>query len=127
VERQRQRNDRLGRKWPFEHRRKILRRCSGSDTHANTFSDANRYSYADGHCERYTHGNPEDRSHAKSSADARTAPIAPQHQDRGGGSGRNATLSRCEAGAVSPARNLLKTREFFFHFGVPLHKLGGLR
>ena len=30
----------------FEHRRQILRRCSESDTHANTFSDPNRDSYS---------------------------------------------------------------------------------
>ena len=50
-----QRNDRLGRAYYgpyiFEHRRKILRRYSGSDTHANTFSDPNRDSYADGDCD----------------------------------------------------------------------------
>ena len=38
----RQRNDRLGRRddGNLEHRRQILRRCTESDTHANTFSDA---------------------------------------------------------------------------------------
>ena len=34
----------------FKHRRQILRRCTESDTHANTFSDPNRDSYADGNC-----------------------------------------------------------------------------
>ncbi len=34
----------------FEHRRQILRRCTESDTHANTFSDPNRDSYADSNC-----------------------------------------------------------------------------
>jgi hypothetical protein len=44
----RQRNDRLGRAtswYPFEHRRKILRVCTESDTHANIFSQPNRDSY----------------------------------------------------------------------------------
>ena len=70
----------------FEHRRQILRRCTESDTHANTFSDPNRDSYADsnsygncnsnGNCNAYgyTYINPEDRSHAKNSADASTSP-----------------------------------------------------
>jgi hypothetical protein len=53
----RHRNDRLGRQLRFEHRREILRRCSESDTHANTFSDPNRDSHTNGHCnsnaERY--------------------------------------------------------------------------
>ena len=34
----------------IEHWRQILRRCTESDTHANTFSDPNRDSYADGNC-----------------------------------------------------------------------------
>lgn len=55
----RQRNDRLGRQ-RFEHRRQILRRCRGSDAHANAYSDLNRDSYADGNsnCNRHsnTHG-----------------------------------------------------------------------
>ena len=34
----------------FQHRREILRRCTESDTHANTFSDPNRDSYGDSNC-----------------------------------------------------------------------------
>jgi hypothetical protein len=55
------------------------------DTHANSFSDPNRDSYTHGNCNSnaygYTHddgetyANPEDCSHAKNSADARTAPM----------------------------------------------------
>ena len=48
-----QRNDRLGWTTPwrhFEHRRKILRRCTEPDTYAHTFSDSNRNSYADSNC-----------------------------------------------------------------------------
>jgi hypothetical protein len=78
-----------------------LRRCRGSDTHANAFSEpnsdrdgdcnshSNAYSYTDGHGEcnsnadGYAHGysetytNPEDRSHAKIPAHARTSPVGP--------------------------------------------------
>ena len=59
-----QRDDRLGRRG-LKHRREILRRCTESDTHANTFSDPNRdgythtnsntHGYADG--DRYSDGN----------------------------------------------------------------------
>ena len=48
MERQRNENDCVGRR--FEHWRQILRRCRGSDTHANTFFDPNRDSYAHGNC-----------------------------------------------------------------------------
>ena len=55
MEPQRKRNDRLGRNrrqfQQVEHRRKILRRWTESDTHAHTFSDPNRDSYADGNCD----------------------------------------------------------------------------
>ena len=44
----------------FEHRRQILRRCTESDTHANTFSDPNRDCYADGDCN--AHGNRDGNS-----------------------------------------------------------------
>ena len=54
MDRQRNDNDRLGRQ-RFEHRRQILRRCTESDTDANTFSDANCNSYTDGNSN--THGN----------------------------------------------------------------------
>jgi hypothetical protein len=84
----RQPNDRLGRKWRrqrLEYRRKILRAIrSTTDTHSNSYRDPNRdshsygnsnaYSYTYGYGETYT--NPEDRSHAKSSAHARTAPMS---------------------------------------------------
>jgi hypothetical protein len=51
VDVDRQRNDRLGRRGRqcFKHRRQILRRCRGSDTNANTFSDPNRDSHTDVH------------------------------------------------------------------------------
>ena len=55
----RQRNDRLGRKdehYLAKHRRKILRRCTESDTHANTFSDPNRDSYGKCNCNSNTYG-----------------------------------------------------------------------
>ncbi len=75
---------------PFEHRRKILRRWTESNTHTNIFSvpnrDSNKYSNGDcnynrnayGHtyCYDQTYTNPKDRSHAKSAADARTATLA---------------------------------------------------
>lgn len=65
MDRHRQRNDCLGwsRRRLFQHRRQILRRCSGSDTHANTFSDSDRDRYANSHSNgncnayAYTHGN----------------------------------------------------------------------
>jgi hypothetical protein len=60
----RQRNDRLGRigrRQCFEHRRQILRRCSGSDTHANIFSDPN--------CDSYAHGNCNGNGNSDSDAD----------------------------------------------------------
>jgi len=41
----------------FKHRRKILRRCTESDTHANTFSDPHRYGYGDGNCNAYGNNN----------------------------------------------------------------------
>ena len=67
----RQRNDRLGRKdehYLAKRRRQILRHCTESDTHANTFSDPNRDSYA--HGDRYSDGN----GHAEVSTDAASAP-----------------------------------------------------
>jgi hypothetical protein len=64
--------------WPFRQRRKVLRRCSGSDTHANTFSDPNRDSYSDGNCNSnaygYTHRYSE--LHAQVSTHAAAAPDA---------------------------------------------------
>ena len=75
----RQRNDRLGRKdehYLAKHRRQILRRCTESDTHANTFCDANRDSYSDGNCNSnaygYTYGYSE--LHAQVSTHAAAAP-----------------------------------------------------
>ena len=83
----RQRNDRLGRSWRrrlFEHWRKIRRRWTESDTHANTFSDPNRDSnahgncngngYRDCNCNAYgdTHGYSE--LHAQVSTDAAATP-----------------------------------------------------
>ena len=89
----------------FRHWREILRRWTEPDTNANTYSDPNRDSYADsnsdcnansyadgdrysdgygygdgdrfsdGNCNGNTHGNPENRSHVKTSADARTAAV----------------------------------------------------
>jgi hypothetical protein len=60
-----------------KHRRQILRRCTESDTNANTFSDPNRDSYSDCNSNTYgyTYSNAEDRSHAKTSADACAAAI----------------------------------------------------
>jgi hypothetical protein len=45
------------RRHQFQHRRQILRCCTESDTHANTFSDpiCDANSYADGN--RYSDGN----------------------------------------------------------------------
>jgi hypothetical protein len=57
-----------------KYRRKILRLWSGSDTHANTFSDPNRDSYADGNCNCNTYGYSE--LHAEVSTDAAAAPDA---------------------------------------------------
>ena len=75
-----QRNDRLGRSYRrrlrFEHRRQILRRCTESDTHANTFFNPNRDSYADGHCNSNAYGYSELHSHAEVSTDAAAAPDA---------------------------------------------------
>jgi len=83
VGRKRNENDRLGRSYRrrrrFEHWRKILRRWTEPNTHANTFSDANRDSYGDGYsnsnADGYSYSNAEDRSHAKTSADARAASV----------------------------------------------------
>jgi hypothetical protein len=85
----RQRNDRLGRKdehYLAKHRRKILRRCTESDTHADTFCNPNRDSYANSHSNgncnayAYTHGNSEldaqPDCHAEVSTDAAAAPHA---------------------------------------------------
>ncbi len=49
----RDRNDRLGRRQRFEHRRQILRLWSGSNADANIFSDPNR----DSHSHGYAHGD----------------------------------------------------------------------
>jgi len=71
----RQRNDCLGRcrfGRRCEHRRKILRCCRGSDTHANTFSDPNRDSYADNNCDSNAYGYSE--LHAEVSTDAAATP-----------------------------------------------------
>jgi hypothetical protein len=105
----RQRNDRLGRAtpwYPFEHRRKILRLCTESDTHANRFSQPNRDSYpnrdrndnsnANGNCDCYaysdgnTYSNTEryretqsdsaaapDSGTATITADGRVHPVSP--------------------------------------------------
>jgi hypothetical protein len=87
----RERNDCLGRRGrqrQFEHWRQILRRCRGSDTHANTFSDSDRDRYADGNgnangdtnshsngnCNSNTHGYSE--LHAEVSTHAAAAPDA---------------------------------------------------
>ena len=64
----------------FEHRRQILRRCTVSDTHANTFSDPNRDSYTDGNCNA-THGDATatptaTASPRRGSTDAAAAPDA---------------------------------------------------
>ena len=74
-----QRNDRLGRKdehYLAKHRRQILRRCTKSDTHANTFSDPNRDSYANGNpnSDSYSDGNC--NSNAEAQTDAAAAPDA---------------------------------------------------
>jgi hypothetical protein len=78
VGRQRNDDDCLGRNYwrrlRFEHRRKILRPCIGSDTHANTFSDPNRDSYADNNCDSNAYGYSE--LHAEVSTDAAAAPDA---------------------------------------------------
>jgi hypothetical protein len=92
----RQWNDRLGRsgnwEYRFKHRRKILRLWSGSDTHANTFSDPNSDSYADGNCDTdanadsdgdcngngnaYGYSNGYSELHAQVSTDSETSPDA---------------------------------------------------
>jgi hypothetical protein len=67
----------------LQHGREILRRFTESDTYANSFSNPNRDRYADRDCngDSNTHGygetytNPEDRSHVKSSADARASTL----------------------------------------------------
>jgi hypothetical protein len=67
----RQRNDCLGRcrfGRRCEHRRKILRCCRGSDTHANTFSDPNRDSYADCNCNGYGDRNANNNINSYSTA-----------------------------------------------------------
>ena len=68
----RHRNDRLGRRLRFEHRREILRHCTEPDTHANTFSDPNRDSYADNNCDSNAYGYSE--LHAQVSTHAEAAP-----------------------------------------------------
>jgi hypothetical protein len=66
----------------YQHRREVLRRCTESDTHANTFSDSDRDSYTDGNCNGDCncngdgYGHSEFHSHAESSTDSRTAAIA---------------------------------------------------
>jgi hypothetical protein len=82
----RQRNDRLGRRcWRVpapacQHRRQILRCCTGSDTYANTFSDSNRDSYSDGNSNSDAYGNfdPMHRemfTHAAAAPDAGTSTL----------------------------------------------------
>ncbi len=89
MDRQRnQRNDRLGRGrlwWPFRQRRKVLRRYTESNTHANTFSDPNRDSYSDsyGDCNcnayGYSHGycelNAQVSTYAAAAPDSGTSAI----------------------------------------------------
>ena len=77
-----QRNDRLGRGrlwWPFKHRRKILRRCTESDTHANTFSDPNRDSYGDSNCnangDTTSDQRPRSHTYAAAAPDAGTSTL----------------------------------------------------
>ena len=59
-----------------KYRRKILRLWSGSDTHANTFSDGKRDSYADCNCNAYGHSNSDSYTelHAEVSTHAAAAP-----------------------------------------------------
>ena len=59
-----------------KYRRKILRRWTESDTHANTFSDPNRDSYTDGNgdCNCNAYGYSELHPHAEVSTDAAAAP-----------------------------------------------------
>ena len=77
----RERNDCLGRRGrqrQFEHWRQILRRCRESDTHANTFADPNRDSYADAdgncNCDTYGYTHSYSELHAEVSTDAAAAP-----------------------------------------------------
>ena len=60
----RQRNDRLGWSWRrqlFQHRRQILRGCSGSDTHANIYlntnGDRDRDTYSHNNCDSDSYGD----------------------------------------------------------------------
>ena len=61
---------------------KILRRCTESDTNANTLCDSNHDSYTDGNCNTngYIHGysdlHAQADSHAKVCADSETSPDA---------------------------------------------------
>jgi hypothetical protein len=73
-----QRNDCVGRKrrHQFQHRRQILRCCTESDTHANTFSDPNSDSYAHCNCNSNAHGYRELHAHAEVCADSETSPDA---------------------------------------------------
>jgi hypothetical protein len=68
-------------KWgySFKHGWQILRRCTESDTHANTFSDPNRHSYADGDGNCNSDGKPESYSHAQGASNS-TAPALTTHK-----------------------------------------------
>ena len=52
-----------------------MRRCTESDTHANTFSDPNRDSYADGNSNSNTERYCETYSDSAASPHARTTPL----------------------------------------------------
>jgi hypothetical protein len=91
----RQRNDRLG--WTdlsecFQNWWQILRRCTERDTHANTFSDPNRDSYANGN------------SYANSECDTWTDPA--QGSAKKGGRNKYGATQLEGRGALAQHRHL---------------------
>jgi len=97
VGRQRNDDDCLGRNYwrrlRYGHRRQILRRCIGSDTHANTFSDPNRDSYGncngdaqgytDSDCDGYDNSNANGYTHGYSELHAQVSTYAAATPDAG--------------------------------------------
>jgi len=63
----------------LEHRRKILRHCRGSDTHANIFSDPNRDSHSNSNCDSnaygHTYGYTKALARTETSSHTSTAPV----------------------------------------------------
>ena len=86
---ERQRNDRLGRKWqqPFQHRRQILRAIwcdshaySNCESNAYAYSNANCYSHTNAYANCYSHANAHtygnSNANAESYADTAASPYA---------------------------------------------------